>query len=147
MNNLFSAIELGKNSIMAQQSVFSIIGHNIANVNTPGYSRQVVDLENVRPSVIGLKDGGRGVDLIGIRSIRDQFIDNQITDRRQYEGLYNTLDGVMASVEALFDESNGLGLSDGLTNFLMPGPMLPISPPTSPRGTVSSVRPSHLRWP
>ncbi len=117
MNNLFSAIELGKNSIMAQQSVFSIIGHNIANVNTPGYSRQVVDLENVRPSVIGLKDGGRGVDLIGIRSIRDQFIDNQITDRRQYEGLYNTLDGVMASVEALFDESNGLGLSDGLTNF------------------------------
>lgn len=117
MMNLFSAIELGKNSIMAQQQVFSVIGHNMANVNTPGYSRQVVDLENVRPSVIGLKDGGRGVNLLGIRSIRDQFIDGQITERKQYEGFYNTMSGLMATVESLFDETHGLGLSDSLSNF------------------------------
>lgn len=117
MMNLFSAIELGKNSIMAQQQVFSIIGHNIANVNTPGYSRQVVDLENVRPSVIGLKDGGRGVNLLGIRSIRDQFIDGQITERKQFEGFYNTMSGLMATVESLFDETHGLGLSDSMSNF------------------------------
>lgn len=117
MMNLFSAIELGKNSIMTQQQVFSVIGHNIANVNTPGYSRQVVDLENVRPSVIGLKDGGRGVNLLGIRSIRDQFIDGQITERKQYEGFYNTMSGLMATVESLFDETAGLGLSDSMSNF------------------------------
>ncbi len=115
--NLFSALELGKNSIMAQQQVFSVIGHNMANVNTPGYSRQVVDLENVRPSVIGLKDGGRGVNLLGIRSIRDQFIDGQITERKQYEGFYNTMSGLMATVESLFDETHGLGLSDSMSNF------------------------------
>lgn len=117
MMNLFSAIELGKNSIMTQQQVFQIIGHNIANVNTPGYSRQVVDLENVRPSVIGPQQGGRGVNLFGIRSIRDRFIDSQITERKQYEGFYDTLSGIMATVESLFDESHGLGISDGLTNF------------------------------
>jgi len=117
MMNLFSAIELGKNSIMTQQQVFSIIGHNIANVNTPGYSRQVVDLENVRPSVIGLKDGGRGVNLLGIRSIRDRFIDGQITERKQYQGYYNTMSGLMATVESLFDETAGLGLSDSMSNF------------------------------
>jgi flagellar hook-associated protein 1 FlgK len=117
MMNLFSAIELGKNSMMTQQQVFSIIGHNIANVNTEGYSRQVVDLENVRPSVIGLKDGGRGVNLLGVRSIRDRFIDGQITERKQYEGFYNTMSGLMSTVESLFDESAGLGLSDSLSNF------------------------------
>jgi len=117
MMNLFSAIEMGKNSILAQQQVFSIIGHNIANVNTEGYSRQVVDLENVRPSIIGLKYSGRGVDISNIRSIRDQFINNQIVERKWYDGKYNALSGVMASIEALFDEANGLGLSDGLTNF------------------------------
>jgi len=117
MMNLFSAIELGKNSMMTQQQVFSIIGHNIANVNTPGYSRQVVDLENVSPSVIGLKDGGRGVNLLGIRSIRDRFIDGQITERKQYEGFYNTMSGLMSTVESLFDETHGLGLSDSLSNF------------------------------
>ena len=117
MMNLFSAIELGKNSMMTQQQVFSIIGHNIANVNTPGYSRQVVDLENVSPSVIGLKDGGRGGNLLGIRSIRDRFIDGQITERKQYEGFYNTMSGLMATVESLFDETAGLGLSDSMSNF------------------------------
>jgi len=115
--NLFSAIELGKNSILTQQQVFSVIGHNIANVNTPGYSRQVVDLENVRPSVIGLKDGGRGVNMLGIRSIRDRYIDNQIMDRKQYKGKWETLGGVMNTVETLFDEAHGLGFSDQLTNF------------------------------
>ena len=117
MMNLFSALELGKNSILTQQSVFQIIGHNIANVNTEGYSRQVIDLENVRPSVIGLKDGGRGVNLIGIRSIRDQFINSQIIERKQYDGYYGTLSGLMATVESLFDESSGLGMSDSLSNF------------------------------
>ncbi len=117
MMNLFSAIELGKNSVMAQQQVFQVIGHNIANVNTEGYSRQVVDLENVRPSMIGLKWGGRGVEMTNIRSVRDRFIDNQIVERRQYEGKYETLSGIMTSVEALFDESHGLGLSDAMTSF------------------------------
>jgi flagellar hook-associated protein 1 len=117
MMNLFSAIELGKNSMLTQQQVFQIIGHNIANVNTEGYSRQVIDLENVRPSVIGLKDGGRGVSLLGIRSIRDRFINNQIIERKQFNGYYETLSGLMATVESLFDEASGLGLSDGLSSF------------------------------
>ena len=115
--NLFSAIELGKNSILAQQQVFNIIGHNIANVNTDGYSRQIVDLENVRPSIIGYMEGGRGVSVIGIRSVRDQFIDSQIVERKQYEGYYDTLSGIMLTIDSLFDESSGYGLSDTMSNF------------------------------
>jgi flagellar hook-associated protein 1 FlgK len=117
MMNLWSAIELGKNSIQTHQQVFHVIGHNIANVNTPGYSRQVVDLENVRPSVIGLKDGGRGVNMIDVRSIRDRYIDNQIMERKRFAGKWDTLGGILNSVETLFDESHGLGFSDSLTNF------------------------------
>ena len=115
--NLYSALELGKNSVLAQQELFQIIGHNIANVNTEGYSRQIADLESVRPSVIGLNDGGRGVSIAGIRSIRDRFINNQITERNQTQGKYDTLSSIMSTVETLFDESAGLGLSDSLTNF------------------------------
>jgi len=102
---------------MAQQQVFQVIGHNIANVNTEGYSRQVVDLESVRPSVIGLKDGGMGVNMLGIRSIRDRYVNGQIMDRKQYQGKWDTMSGVMSTVESLFDESQGLGFSNGLTNF------------------------------
>jgi flagellar hook-associated protein 1 FlgK len=117
MMNLFSAIELGKNSLMAQQQVFQIIGHNIANVNTPGYSRQIAQLETVAPSVIGLKSGGRGVNLLGIASVRDRFINGQIVGRKQYEGKFNELSSVFTSVEALFTEANDLGISKSLSNF------------------------------
>lgn len=117
MMNLFSAIELGKNSLLAQQQVFSVIGHNIANVNTEGYSRQIVDMESVRPSIIGLKYSGRGVDISNIRSVRDRFINNQIIERNWYDGKYDMLSGITATIESLFDEAHGLGLSDGLTNF------------------------------
>ncbi len=115
--NLWSALELGKTSIMNQQKIFQIVGHNMANVNTPGYSRQNVQLENIPPAVIGLDAGGRGMNLIGIHSVRDRFINNQIVDRQQYQGKYSTLSNTLASIEALFDESKGLGLSDNLTGF------------------------------
>jgi len=112
--NLWSALELGKHSIMNHQKIFQVVGHNMANVNTPGYSRQSVELENIPPAVIGLDAGGRGMNLIGIHSVRDRFINNQIVDRQQYQGKYSTLSSSLASIEALFDESNGLGISDSL---------------------------------
>jgi len=87
--NLWSALELGKTSIMNQQKIFQIVGHNMANVNTPGYSRQSVQLENVPPPVIGINQGGRGMNLIGIHSVRDRFINGQIVDRQQYQGKYS----------------------------------------------------------
>lgn len=115
--NLWSALELGKYSIMNQQKIFQVVGHNMANVNTPGYSRQSVQLENIPPPTIGNMSSGRGMNLIGIHSVRDRFINNQIIDRKKYEGKYETLTNTMASVEALFDESHGLGISDSLTGF------------------------------
>lgn len=117
MMNLYSALELGKNSMLAQQQVFQLIGHNIANVNTEGYSRQVAYMESVRPSVIGLTDGGRGVQLTNIFAVRDKFIDSQIIDRQQYKGKNETMSSIMSTIETLFDESSGLGISDSLTNF------------------------------
>jgi len=117
MINLFSALELGKNSLLAHQEVFHIIGHNISNVNTEGYSRQVPVMQSVPPEVISVNKVGRGVKLFTIKSIRDRFITNQIIERKQYEGKYDTMTGIFSTVEALFNESHELGISDQLTNF------------------------------
>lgn len=117
MMNLYSAIELGKNAILTQQEVFQIIGHNMANVNTAGYSRQVAELESIGPSVLGLNESGRGVSLGNIRSVRDRFIDNQIVESLQHKGKYENLGDIMSTIESLFDESGSLGISDSLTNF------------------------------
>lgn len=115
--NLFSALELGKNSILTKQKIFQVIGHNIANVNTQGYSRQTVDLESVAPAVIGSLSSGRGVALNSIGSVRDRFITAQIIDRKGYNGYYETLQSNMTTVEALFNQVQGNGLSDQLSDF------------------------------
>jgi flagellar hook-associated protein 1 FlgK len=117
MMNLFSALELGKNSLLAQQQVFHIIGHNIANVNTEGFSRQTPILENVAPGVIGFKSAGRGVQLSNVVSVRNRFLIDQIAARNQLDGKYTALNEAFATVEALFKESHGYGLSDVMTNF------------------------------
>lgn len=117
MMNLWSALELGKNSLNAQQQVFQVIGQNMANVNTPGYSKQRAVLETVPPPVLGIRAGGRGVSMASVETARDRFINNQIIDSMQLVGVNNTLRGSMKTVESIFDESKGYGLSDQMTNF------------------------------
>ncbi len=117
MQNLFSAIELGKNTLLAQQQIFQMIGQNIANVNTPGYSRQVAILENVAGDLTSPISTGRGMDITRIFAVRSQFVDAQIVERRQETRKHETLHDILSQVETLFDESTGLGLSDALTDF------------------------------
>jgi flagellar hook-associated protein 1 FlgK len=117
MMNLFSALELGKNSILTKQKVFQVIGHNIANVNTPGYSRQTVNLESVAPGVLGPLSSGRGVNISAINSVRDRFITSQIIDRKGINGYYGTLSSNMTVVESLFNQTQGNGLSDQMSDF------------------------------
>lgn len=117
MMNLFSALELGKNSLMAQQQVFQIIGHNIANVNTEGYTRQVAIMESVAPSTLGERESGRGVTMAQIFASRSAFLQDQIVDKQQLLGKYETLKSALDPVQALFDESKGLGISSQLTAF------------------------------
>ena len=42
-----NGIEIGRRALQAQQTALQVTAHNIANVNTPGYSRRTVDLTNV----------------------------------------------------------------------------------------------------
>ena len=46
MLNINSALYIGRDALMTQQLAISVTGQNIANVNTPGYSRQRVNLES-----------------------------------------------------------------------------------------------------
>ncbi|MFY9252625.1 MAG: flagellar hook-associated protein FlgK [Fuerstiella sp.] len=63
--------EIGLSALRAQQTVIATHGHNIANANTPGYARKVVDLAERRPFQSGNLQLGNGVDVVQIRSLRD----------------------------------------------------------------------------
>jgi flagellar hook-associated protein 1 len=76
MANLFSALTMASRSLASQQAGLDVTGHNIANVNTPGYARRVIAFRAVPPTVIGA--AGHGVDIAGIRAMRDRFVERRL---------------------------------------------------------------------
>ncbi|HXG48543.1 MAG TPA: flagellar hook-associated protein FlgK, partial [Methylomirabilota bacterium] len=83
---LFGTLNLANRSLQAQRQATEVAGHNLANVNTPGYARQRVALETSLyvPSEIGPQ--GTGVDAVAIRQLRDRLIDGQIQSEASVRG-------------------------------------------------------------
>lgn len=78
MPGLNASLYLGLTGLQAQQSALNVVGHNIANVNTPGYTRQRADLTSNQSLVEGQVYFGTGVTLNTVQGIRDRFLDLQI---------------------------------------------------------------------
>ena len=76
MADLFSALQMATRGLAAQQAGLDVAGHNIANVNTPGYARRVISFRAVPPTVIG--SAGHGVDIDSIRAMRDRFVERRL---------------------------------------------------------------------
>ncbi len=116
MIGLNSALYIGRDALMTQQLAISITGQNIANVNTPGYSRQRVDLESkVNNSAQG--PVGAGVIDKGIIRFYDQFLNAHIQEEIQQKGVWQTQNQTMQQIEIIFDESSGDGLSQHMSQF------------------------------
>lgn len=78
MPGLNASLFVGLSGLQAQQSALNVVGHNIANVNTPGYTRQRADLSANQALVQGQVYFGTGVSLNSVQGIRDRFLDLQI---------------------------------------------------------------------
>ena len=63
MGTINSAFSLISGALEADQSALSIVANNVANVNTPGYSREVPDLAASDPVVVDPLTFGTGVTL------------------------------------------------------------------------------------
>ena len=66
---IYSTLNIGRDAIITSQRAIELTGHNIANVNTPGYSRQRLILQAKTPIDIGVGQMGSGVDVNGIERI------------------------------------------------------------------------------
>lgn len=99
----------GLSSLRALQRALDTTAHNIANVSTPGYSRQRVEFETRQPSLFGTSWIGNGVDVSQIRRVYDQFLTAQ---SRGSSGNLARLDAFATQAERLDnmlgDTTNGL---------------------------------------
>src|SRR5207244_1827610 len=79
-----------RRALLASETALGVVGNNIANVNTPGYTRELPDLES-DPSILSPQGVlvGTGVHVSAVRQVVDPLLERRLlgaeTDRRQHE--------------------------------------------------------------
>jgi flagellar hook-associated protein 1 FlgK len=109
--------DIGRSALTASQAQLGITGQNIANANTPGYSRQEVILEIATPLSQGQGFIGQGVTVAGIKRIYSNSLLNQINQAQQDYGKSSTLSQTLSNVEQIFNEAQNQGLAAPLADF------------------------------
>jgi len=117
MSGLFDGLEVGKRALATYQLWLNTIGHNIANVNTPGYTRQRVTTTTTYPHDHPVGQVGTGVTAVDIHHIRDLFLNQQIRQEGSALGRWTASQKTIGQIEALFAEPNADSLGDLLNQF------------------------------
>lgn len=102
--------------LLAFQRALSTTSHNIANVNTPGYSRQRVEIVTQVPQVSGAGYIGTGVKTLTVERLYDQFLVERVrnaTSSTSNLEIYRQYAGRVADVLGDADA----GLNGALENF------------------------------
>ena len=70
-------MSIGTRAMFANYASMQTTGHNIANAQTPGYSRQTVELATSGGQQTGAGFYGKGVDVVTVRRASDAFLTSQ----------------------------------------------------------------------
>lgn len=90
MLGLFGTLSLANRSLQTQRNGTEVAGHNLANVNTPGYARQRVAIETSLTIPSDMGPQGTGADAVGIYQLRDALLDRQIVNETSVRGAYES---------------------------------------------------------
>src|ERR1017187_1284089 len=132
MSSLFGTMSVALQSMLAQQSALEVVANNIANANTPGYSREVANFEESPPILNGNTMVGTGVTMASVESVRDNILNLRIDQETSQQSSLNSYVGSMDQVQALFNETQGTGLQSYLSNFFNSFQSLAVDPTSSP---------------
>lgn len=120
MPSTFSGIDLAMRAIRAFQRGLDVSGHNIANVNTKGFSRQTVDFTPTEPTSYwsqGRHAIGTGVTVASINRVRDMFLEARMMAAQGDLGRMTASAEGLGRLEQIFTEPSDTGIADALTRF------------------------------
>jgi flagellar hook-associated protein 1 FlgK len=117
--NIFSVLNTAKLGLQTNQTAIEVVGHNIANVQTEGFSRQEVTLEVNRPRRVGLAFLGTGVRATSVTRNFDQFLFNQILSESSTLGNFDIRNTFFQRLETIVNESSGVSLNNAMSEFFL----------------------------
>ena len=115
---LLDSLRIGTSALLTQQAALQVTGNNIANVATPGYSRQEPLLAPTGTSIYGVGiSSGAGVKLADVRRIVDDALQQRLNDAFSQMNHYQVAQETLARVESLFNEGTDTDLSSALSEL------------------------------
>jgi len=124
MPGTFFGIEIARRGINVHRTALDTTGHNIANANTPGYTRQEAVIKTTNPfTTPGIDSSvtpgqlGSGVGVTEMRRIRDDYLDYQLRGNISGGGYWQSNYDIAIRVEATYPEPDGRGIKDVMVQF------------------------------
>ncbi len=114
---IFDSLNIAASSLKTQQRALDVVSHNIANVNTPGYSRQSADLATLSSEKIAGLNLGRGVTVTNVRRVVDPIVNQAMLNNGSQRSYWNTTQKGLNAVENVFGSLQSTGLAAALDGF------------------------------
>lgn len=124
MRPTFMGFETATRAMMASQKALDIVGNNLGNIGTTGYTRQRVDMismsisgRNSRFSQSTIPLAGQGVMVNGVSQVRDPFLDKRFREEYSDVGYYDKISTILKDVESALDEIEPAQITVALDKF------------------------------
>lgn len=110
-------LNLAKEALLTHQAAITVAGHNVANVNTPGYSRQILELST--PVATPTAAGYLGNGVVGDAVLRkyDKFMLQRLMDQNATLSNLTTQQQSMQVIGTTFNEVPGQAVNELMANF------------------------------
>ncbi|MCP4255846.1 MAG: hypothetical protein GY775_21085, partial [Candidatus Scalindua sp.] len=112
-----SDLSIGLSGLLTAQSALQTTGHNIVNANTPGYSRQRINISARTPDIQTFGAIGSGVAIDTVQRIKDELLNNQINDFTTFLGSSEVQSDTLKNIEAIYNELSDSSLNNMLGKF------------------------------
>lgn len=114
MSSLNSSLNMGQRALSINQRAMQTVGHNIANQETEGFSRQQVRSGTSAPDPTGL---GGGADAQPTSRVYDKFVQRKILQENPRSEMFKSRGEFLQKIEIIFSETEGNGLHKALNEF------------------------------
>lgn len=108
---------MGAESLFINRQGVDTSGHNIANANTEGYSRQRINTSAREPTGLRGLEIGNGVMADSITRANDKYIDKQLTDSKQVFGESSTRFNELSKIELIYNTESSSNIANRLAEF------------------------------
>lgn len=123
MVSLFNALNITANALGVNESAISVVSHNVANMNTEGYSKQKVNLatRNIAGAIgnnveAQIRANG-GVMIANVMRYNDSYLNGYYRDQLSKLNEYEQQLGNLGDLAEIFDDLEGEGIDAALSKF------------------------------